>query len=564
MLSTVAPPDLLTTRLRVCCGIAVCGLIVTIFMVGVAQAGSLALVSCAGTSANEGWGVVVRGDVTGSVATSSCSEQWESEAGESEGYPAGMKVNLPPTSTSPTSIALVFAPPRGESVVGGDITVAASGRVEPPYENIPPEHGVNEAPAKRAELAIGSGIGEDIFWFGVQGEPTTVTIPGGNGSLSASVLCNGEVGQNYCSSQALYVLSAHILLSPKASPSVSSISGPLTAAGVVHGTQGISFTASDAEGPGVYQVAVAIDGETIYQATPDLNSGVCAPVGTYGTSFEFYTANPCPQSVPMTLPIHTSTLPDGIHSLTVTATDAAGNLSSVSQVIFRSENRISTASAGRVTRPQNEGPVPAYLISLDGRTAALLHGIRRTYADSSLTLTGTLSTPQGAVAPDVPINLLAQEASGATKVERVIASTTTDASGHWSLTAPKGPSRTLRVSYSQASTASIQAGTAINESVDPTMSLRIQDQHGGRLTFTGRLSVSPLGHPLPYVLIEASSDGRHWQTVGREVRTDSHGNYKLSYSSPLSVGGRFAFRAITPETSLWLRGSTGIRWVKVR
>jgi hypothetical protein len=460
-------------------------------------------------------------------------------------------------------VGLEFVPPEGENIVGGDITVGTLGRLEPPFERVPSDPGAGEVPSKRAELALGNL--ENVFWIGVSKEPSAVTIPATRGGpLYASVLCGGEPGGVMCSSQALYVPGAHILLSPKAEPSVSSISGSLTAAGAVHGTQGVSFTASDTGGPGVYQVTVAIDGETIYQATPNLNGGVCTPVGTDGSSLEFYTADPCPQSVPMALPIHTSTLPDGIHSLTVTATDAASNVSTASQIIFRSENLISTASAGRVPRPQGNGAEPAYLVSFDGKTAALSHGVRRTYADSSLTLSGTLVTPQGAVAPDVPIELLAHEGGVPGGAERVVASTTTDAGGHWSLIAPKGPSRTLRVSYSQASAASVQAGTMIKESVNPTMSLRIHDQHGGRLTFTGTVAVSPLGHPLPLVLIEASSDGRHWQTVGREVRTNSHGEYKLSYSSPLSVGGRFAFRAITPETSLWLQGDTGTRWVKVR
>ncbi len=560
MLST-HPKRPTTAHVRLWGCLAICVFAAMSFTVGEAR-GALALISCDGSSASEGWKTFFQGNVSEDIAESSCSERWANEAGEPWAYPAGMEVRLRGGTRSDARVGLVFVAPEGESLVGGDITVAPVGQVEPPFERVPSLPGAGEEPSKRAELALGNL--ENVFWVGVDREPVTVTIPARGGPLYASVLCGGEPARVLCSSQTLYVTSAHILLSPKTMPSVSAISGSLAAAGVVHGTQGVSFIASDAGGPGVYQVTVAIDGKTIYQATPNLNGGACASAGTYDdSSLEFYTGTPCPQSVPMTLPIHTSTLPDGIHSLAVTATDAAGNISSASQMIFRSENLISTASAGRVPRQQDKGPEPAYLVSFDGKTAALEHGVRRTYADSSLTLSGTLTTPQGAVAPDVPIELLAHEGSGTGGAERVLASTTTDAGGHWSLIAPKGPSRTLRVSYSQADTASVQAATTIKESVNPTMSLRIHDQHRGRLTFTGTVSVSPLGHPLPLVLIEASGDGRHWQTVGREVRTNSHGEYKLSYSSPLSVGGRFAFRAITPETSLWSQGDTGSRWVKV-
>ncbi len=246
------------------------------------------------------------------------------------------------------------------------------------------------------------------------------------------------------------------------------------------------------------------------------------------------------------------------------ATDAAREVSRVSQVLFRTENLITVASAGRVHRPTS-GSEPAYLVRFDGRTSALLRGVRRSYENSSLMLSGTLTTPQGAVAPDVPVQLMAREGNDpGGGGEMVIASTSTDAAGDWSLTAPKGPSRTLRVGYGQASAASAQAGTTVKESVSPSVSLRVQDRRGGRFSFTGTVMVSPLARPFPLVVIEASGDGRHWQVVGHEVRTGAKGHYRLAYRSPFSVGGRFAFRASTPETSLWLAGATRARWIRVR
>ena len=390
----------------------------------------------------------------------------------------------------------------------------------------------------------------------------TVAIPAGGQDLFASVLCRSMPGGQRCYVETLFVLAATILLTPNLNPSVSALSGPLTTSGAQHGTQDVSFTATDPGGPGIYQVTATIDGKVVYQATPNLNGGACAPVGTYHSAPEFYTAYPCPQSVPVSLPIETGTLPDGIHSLVVTATDAASNVSAASQVIFRTENLISTASAGRVARIGTRGE-SAYLVQFDGRTDGLLHGVRRSYADSALTLSGTLTTPQGAVAPDVPVHLFVRDGGGS-GTETVLASTTSDAAGHWSLTAPKGPSRTLRIGYGQASAASTQARSTVKESVSPTMSLRIRDRTGGQLSFKGRVSVSPLARPYPIVVIEASSDRRHWQIVGHQVRTDSEGIFHLSYSSAPSVGGRFAFRASTPETGLWLQGSTEARWLRVR
>jgi hypothetical protein len=444
----------------------------------------------------------------------------------------------------------VFTAPGAETIVGGEITVRGYMSGDPGYDGEPAgQEGVLSSPSE-------SNV------FGRMGNTTrTFKIPAGGSQIWAREACSGSNGPD-CGYGSISIMSAYIVLSPGATPSVSALAGSLSTGGSQHGTQDVSFTAADPSGPGIYQVTATIDGKVIYQAMPNLNGGACSSAGSYGTTLEFYSLQPCPQSVPVSLPIETGTLPDGIHSLVVTATDAAGDVSNASQVIFRTENLISTASAGRLARTGSGGE-PAYLVQFDGRTDGLLHGVRRSYADSALKLSGTLTTPQGAVAPDVPVHLLARDDSGS-GTETVLASTTSDAAGHWSLTAPKGPSRTLRIGYGQASAASTQAGSTVKESVSPTMRLRIRDRPGGRLSFTGQVSVAPLARPYPIVVVEASSDGRQWQIVGHQVRTNSDGVFHLSYSSAFSVGGRFAFRASTPETSLWLQGSTNARWLRVR
>jgi hypothetical protein len=523
--------------------LALCLAMVTLLVPASAHA-RLALLTCGGSSASEGWSSfsIIGGD---SVPTCSQSLTFDSTT-----YPPGLEADLPGGIPYGARAGLEFIAPSGETISGGDITVVPLGR------------GEGGEPSGPIASQLAAGRLEDVFWEGVNNRMSTVAIPAGSHDLFASVLCRSTPGGQRCYFETLFVLAATILLTPNINPSVSALSGPLTTSGAQHGTQDVSFTATDPGGPGIYQVTATIDGKIVYRATPNLNGGACAPVGTYRSALEFYSANPCPQSVPVSLPIETGTLPDGIHSLIVTATDAAGNVSSTSQIIFRSENLISTASAGRVART-GMGGEPAYLVRFDGLTNGLLHGVRRSYADSALTLSGTLTTPQDAVAPDVPVHLFAHDGSGP-GTETVLASTTSDAAGHWSLTAPKGPSRTLRIGYGQASAANAPADTAVKESVNPTLSLRIRDRTGGHLSFTGRVLISPLDHPYPIVVIEASADGVHWQSVGNPVRTNSQGIFHLAYTSAPSVGGRFAFRASTPETSLWLQGSTKARWMRVR
>lgn len=552
MLNQSTFPDM-TIRLRRCCGAVAVACAVLVVLPAGARAGSLALVTCGGSTASEGWTAFSVNAPAGSAAVSTCSASWLVGVDEPSGYPSGLEAHLPSGTAADARAGVQFTAPAGDTIVGGDISLAPQAPIDPGYEE--------GAPSQYAVSQLATGNLETVIWQDINAGKPTVAIPAGGTELFASVLCGGTPGAN-CNYEYLYVLGADILLSPSATPSVSALSGSLTTGGSQHGTQYVSFTASDPGGPGIYQVTATIDGKTVYQATPNLNGGACAPVGADGAALEFYTAHPCPQSVPVTLPIETGTLPDGIHSLTVTATDAASNVAGASQVLFRTENLISTASAGRVART-GTGTEPAYLVQFDGSTNSLSHGVRRSYADSALTLSGTLTTPQGAVAPDVPVHLFASDGNHP-GMETVLVSTTTDAAGHWSLAAPRGPSRTLRVGSGQASVASKQSGTSIKESVRPSMSLRIRDQTGGKLSFTGRVSVSPLSRPYPIVVVEASADGHHWQIVGHQVRTDSAGVFRLSYSSAFSVGGRFAFRSSTPETSLWLQGSTKARWMRVR
>jgi hypothetical protein len=186
-----------------------------------------------------------------------------------------------------------------------------------------------------------------------------------------------------------------------------------------------------------------------------------------------------------------------------------------------------------------------------GKAASALQGkLARTYVNSALTLSGTLQNTAGVAAPGVTVALWAAPKNSSTFSE--LAQTTTDGTGAWSLRAPEGSSRVLRVvAGAGAQPTSSPSTVSVAETVTPTLSLKVATPHGARLVFTGKVAISPLGAPRPLVLIEVhAADG--WQAVGAPVRVDANGSYRYVYvSSPLLVGHRFAFRATTPATSLW-------------
>jgi hypothetical protein len=508
----------------------------------VAQAGTLTYVTCEGTASAAGWSAYSADAPAGAFVNPTCSASWPQVAGEELGvFPAAMEAALP-AGTSPSARAgLLFSIP-GDSIVGGDIWVNSQTASLP--SNYSGDRGVQ----------LSSGTPENEFWKKVRGSGL-VTIPAGITSLFASAVCEGKP----CEAVNLYVMGAHIMLSPVTLPSVSSIGGSLSTGGTVHGTQMASFTASDT-GPGVYQVTASIDGTVIYHGTPNPDGGACAPVGIYKGTSEFLTPQPCPTSVPISLPVQTGTLPDGIHALMITATDAAGDVSQASELLFRSENQILAAGAGRVPRGLGPSELPSYLLQLDEASALLQRGVHHDYATSALKVSGLLRTPQGVPAPGVAVHLLAATKGGT----RLLSSAITDAMGQWSLQAPRGATRTLRVAYGQASAATTHGAQVTKETVSPDVSLRVSDRRGGRLRFTGRIAISPLGNPRPLIGIQASTDAIHWQGVGLQARVNAHGVFHLTYTSPASIGGHFALQAVTPATSEWQQGVSSRYWLTVR
>src|ERR1019366_3977122 len=107
-----------------------------------------------------------------------------------------------------------------------------------------------------------------------------------------------------------------------------------------------------------------------------------------------------------------------------------------------------TTVSALLNTPPASTPTPAaspvlYGFSLDPKTKAFSVGVRRLYSHSALQLAGTLQDQGATAAPGVTIALWAQPLTGVSFVK--LAQTTTDRAGHWTLNAPRGASRLLRV-----------------------------------------------------------------------------------------------------------------------
>jgi hypothetical protein len=501
------------------------------------------------------------------------SEGWTSFTTGSPGYASNSGTNctgggpmyaiLSTDAVAPvgTSEVLQYTPPTSSTLAGGtvDVSLSADGT------------GYNASGTAVLYTPAFAYAGSNVFFQcaaglspclnGTNDFSGTVALPANRGGdLYVAAGCGGNSGA-VCNSggsgsawASTYVYSADLLLDNSASPTGTGFAGTLLQPDA-HGTATLTFTAADPNGPGVYEIIVQIDGKTVYDATPDTNGGECAPVGTDSASgaLMFDWQQPCPLTDAIDIPVDTTALADGTHELTVAVEDAAQNTSTVLDQSITTAN-LTTVSSLLPTPPSaSTSTSPTYAFALGTSSSALKGEAHRTYDQSALPLSGTLENAAGVTAPGVTVALWASPADSSHFTE--VAHTTTDGTGAWSLHAPRGPSRVLRVvAGAGARPSSSASAVSVTETVTPSLSLRVGTPSGARLVFTGRLAISPLGTPRPLVLIEVRA-ASGWQAVGEPVRVAADGRYRYAYpSSTLLIGHRFAFRATTPATSLWQTG----------
>jgi hypothetical protein len=470
---------------------------------------------------------------------------------------------------------LAYTPPPGSTLVGGSLFVglAANGygyRAAATAAMFTPSYQYDASNVFLQCVPLGLASCQN----GVPEYHGVVNVPANKGgSLYLGAGCAGQVAGTYCSAggsrgvwSSVAVAWANLLLSTSSLPTASDFRGSVFDA-TAHGVANLAFTAADS-GPGVYNVTVTVDGTAVYNNTPNTNGGKCVPVGTDASSGAMMWAwqQPCPQSQTVDLLIGTTLLRDGEHELKVTVTNPAGGTSTVLRRTIKTNNR--TTVSGKLTSDKlapaagSGAPAPVYAVELDAPTRKLVGGVRRGWASSALTLSGTLRNSAGVAAPGVLVTLFARNAGRS--AAQPVARTTTDAAGHWVLAAPRGPSRLLAISYGEQPDPTAASAIKIRQTVIPGLTLRVRALGRRRLRFTGRLQIKPLGTPRPLVVFQARN-GRRWQAVGHAVRVSPSGTYTLVFNAgPYSVGGMYAFRAVAPSTRLFATGTSPIRKTRVR
>jgi Type IV secretory system Conjugative DNA transfer len=293
-----------------------------------AHAGQWIQVSCENpnltAAASQGWTSFTTGDPGyGSNTSTGC--------GPGDPMSAILSADAPAEVYSGEN--LQYTPPKGSTLAGGQVDAsmdADGGGYDAGGTAIAfsPESTYNGS-----NVLFQCDHGQTLCYDGTNDFSGVLDLPsnkGGDFYIGAG--CGGnkgaicDEGGSYGAWSLVQVWWANFLLANTATPAATNLGGTLLNPNA-RGTQELVFDASDAEGPGVYNITAQIDGQTVYSATPNNNSGECAPVGESSGVLMFDSSQPCPASESVELPVNTTSLLDGQHTLKLLIEDAATNTS---------------------------------------------------------------------------------------------------------------------------------------------------------------------------------------------------------------------------------------------
>jgi hypothetical protein len=455
---------------------------------------------------------------------------------------------------------LQYTPPSGSTLIGGsvDVSLYADG------------YGYNASGTAVAYTPEYAYNGSNVFFQCASGLPPCASgsydfsgvlgIPAGRGgSLYLSAGCGGAEGYacNSGGSEGAWSLVrlwwANLLLSSEVTPTGSGFSGTLLSANV-EGTAGLTFTVADPGGPGVYLVVVQIDGKTVYSGTPNGNGGKCVPVGSSDGVLMFDYSQPCPASESVDLPINTTSLSNGQHTLKVLVQDAAGN-SAVAYDAGISTKQPTSNSLGAQPGPGAGNSAAAVSAAVPNgttanRTAQITLGLKRritrTYGHRALRVSGRLLDGQGRPIAGATLDVL-QQVSGSPNLS-VIGHTRTRSDGTFLANVAGGPTRTVEIAFRAFSTDTGYAAVGkVAEAVEAGVKLSVAPHRTGSegtITLTGRV-LGPVPRQGVSVNLLVHYRGQ-WEPF-RTPRTDAAGRFTVVYQFEGAVG-RFPFRAEVPPS----------------
>lgn len=580
----------ITRRVLRLAAISIAAVFAVLTLSSQAHAGTLAVISCKDPATNA------------AEPTDNWSATWTgtplSYAGNlnecAQGSNLKSYVGAQPNQPSSTGPAWEYTPPEGDEITGGEISAAFS--IPGGSNNFTGAAGIT-APKllfDGADLLEGTyspaggvpGSYEGVYklaghtggkiWMYAFCEPPSSTCPANDSNSWYWALAEMRWSD--------------IQLANNATPDGTAFSGPVAnSTSALTGTENLTFNAKD-EGtgaPGVYIVKATLDGQSVYDATPDSNSGSCQalPDHRFAGIYEFSSPHPCKTSESVSIPIDTAAVKDGAHELVVSVIDAAGDesivytrqLSTDNAPVIEGEPSVSgsakvgatlTGTPARFQAPEGAGALSA----ITGQW------LRCTDAAGAhcTTIAGATSATYTPATADVGYYLLyassASDHDGTTTTDSQPTVAVTEAAGevagYGSQSNPAGGSGGAGAggASSAASGLTINLTTTsgpLGSNSPWKITLKAQPstvRRGEQIVLTGKISTNPRpAHGNKVYLraraVETTGKGRHSHTIyGAWVtfaatQTNSHGEYKVKHKMRRGGSHTYQFIAVAPEES---------------
>jgi hypothetical protein len=354
--------------------------------------------------------------------------------------------------------------------------------------------------------------------------------------LSVGVSCADSGG---CPASSFTQLSTRLMdarvdVDDPTSPKIALVGGSLPGSNGAAGQQTLDVTATDVGG-GVRMINLSIDG--IFNQT-SVAGGSCGQPYTLRA--------PCPSGLVRTLHLNTATVTAGAHTATITATDAAGNLSAPMRFTFDVSSG-GTPPSGGGTAPSNGSP------AVEQPTAKSEQSVISSSSRKSVLVEGTLTTSDGTPISGATLDVTALDLGVFNASARSIGTVTTTPTGRFSISIKPNGAQRISVLFKPFPGS---LGTAVTSTIvreDLSLSVKRSKSRvkpGGALTLTGALDGAGAAADGTPIEVDAKI-GKSWRAVG-VVESNSRGSYKWKYRfTRVKQATRFTFRVIVRKNKSW-------------
>ncbi len=347
-------------------------------------------------------------------------------------------------------------------------------------------------------------------------------------------------GGGPCGSVHVEMNRAAFTLEENVPPTFANLSGTLPANTEHKGVETFAFDLND-DYSGVYDVKVELDGNVINTIVPNINGGRCADVVSSTPARDFTSAQPCLASASISSDVDTKQYVDGYHAFKITATDAAGNESTISNEpsFFIKNNQVKPGAPGGATGGNNGSGGNLTTARFSSNSANIV----RTKYNAKKTLPNRLVDATGAPIVGAQVDVY-EHVNVAGAVRQRIATLVSDDQG-WIVYSPRTTSNKL-ITFSWAAVrGSFDYATSDNVTliVKGAVGLKLAKKRirpGSRMQLKGTLYGEDMKRRIPVEIL--ARDGKKWRVVA-VVNTRANGKFVYRYKFKFVKNGKFKFKA---------------------